>query len=117
MNIRSAVCIAALLAVSLLQPSSAEQPNPPTTSHHVQSKEASVGTTATATGTVKAIDATTGKITISHGPVAALQWPAMTMAFKATPAQMAAVHAGQKVDFAFVSKGMDATLARIAPVK
>ena len=73
--------------------------------------------TANASGTVKSVDAATGKITIAHGPVEALQWPAMTMAFKATPDQVAAVQAGQKVEFEFESKGMEATITRISPTK
>ena len=75
------------------------------------------GTAASATGTIQAVDTDSGKITIAHGPVAALKWPAMTMSFKATPEQLAAVKAGQKVDFEFVSAGMDATLTRITPAK
>jgi len=36
-----------------------------------------------AEGILKAIDTGSGKLTISHGPVAALNWPAMTMDFSA----------------------------------
>lgn len=79
--------------------------------------EAPMATTASAMGTVKSIDTASGKITIDHGAVASLQWPAMTMGFKATPDQLASVQAGQKVEFEFVSKGMDATITRISPTK
>jgi len=72
---------------------------------------------ASATGTVEAVDTAAGKITIAHGPVDALQWPAMTMAFKATPEQLASVQTGQKVQFEFESKGMDSTITQIIPVK
>ncbi len=72
---------------------------------------------ASATGSVEAVDAAAGKITIAHGAVDALQWPAMTMAFKATPEQIASVRIGQKVNFEFQSQGMDATISRIEPVK
>jgi Cu(I)/Ag(I) efflux system protein CusF len=34
-----------------------------------------------ATGTVKAVDATKGTVTLAHGPVKSLNWPAMTMTF------------------------------------
>lgn len=71
------------------------------------------GTSATATGTVDKTDATAGTITISHGPVEALNWPAMTMGFKATPEQVASVQAGQDVSFEFTSSGMDATITSI----
>ncbi|QRX81661.1 copper-binding protein [Glaciimonas sp. PAMC28666] len=38
-------------------------------------------TTHKATGTVKAIDLTKGTLTLAHGPVKSLNWPAMTMTF------------------------------------
>ncbi|MDB5992426.1 MAG: putative Co/Zn/Cd efflux system rane fusion protein [Herbaspirillum sp.] len=34
-----------------------------------------------ATGTVKAVDMSKGTVTIAHGPVKSLNWPAMTMTF------------------------------------
>jgi Cu(I)/Ag(I) efflux system protein CusF len=34
-----------------------------------------------ATGVVKSVDAGKGKVTIAHGPVKTLNWPAMTMTF------------------------------------
>ena len=70
-----------------------------------------------ATGTIESIDASAGTITITHGPVAALGWPGMTMPFKATPEQLASVQAGQKVEFEFDANGMDATLTRITAQK
>ena len=73
--------------------------------------------TASATGTVESVDAAASTITIAHGPIEALQWPAMTMGFKATPEQVASVQVGQKVQFEFESKGMDSTITQIAPVK
>ena len=74
---------------------------------------AAPGTQASATGTVESIDVANGKITIAHGPVPALKWPAMTMAFAATPDQLAAVKAGQAVEFEFVWQGTTATLTSI----
>ncbi|KAF3995981.1 copper-binding protein [Glaciimonas immobilis] len=38
-------------------------------------------TTHKATGTVKAVDIKNGKLTLVHGPVKSLNWPAMTMTF------------------------------------
>ena len=71
--------------------------------------------TASAEGTIKALEP--GKVTLAHGPVSALKWPAMTMGFKATPEQIASVQAGQKVQFEFESQGMDSTITQISPVK
>lgn len=38
-------------------------------------------TTHMAQGTVKAVNAKSGEVTIAHGPVKTLNWPAMTMNF------------------------------------
>ena len=51
------------------------------------------------TGTVNAIDKAAGKITLNHGPIPEVNWPAMTMAFKAAPAITDAAKVGDKVDF------------------
>lgn len=57
-------------------------------------------TTARGVGTVTAIDKTAGTITLDHGPIAEAKWPAMTMAFKATPtALLDTVKVGDKVAF------------------
>lgn len=50
-------------------------------------------------GKVTAIDRVAGTITLDHGPIPEAQWPAMTMAFKATPAISRAVEVGDHVAF------------------
>ena len=52
-----------------------------------------------AAGTVTAVDAATGKITLDHGPMSGLNWPAMTMGFTAKAEQLAGIKVGDKVDF------------------
>lgn len=54
---------------------------------------------ARGSGIVKKLDAKGGAITLQHGPIAALNWPAMTMAFKVEPGLLAGLKVGQKVDF------------------
>jgi Cu(I)/Ag(I) efflux system periplasmic protein CusF len=54
---------------------------------------------AKGTGTVTAVDAAAGTITLDHGPIPEAGWPAMTMAFKAGPSVTGAVKTGDKVDF------------------
>ena len=57
-------------------------------------------TTAKGAGVVSAIDKTAGTITLDHGPIAEAKWPAMTMAFKATPPSLLdTVKVGDKVAF------------------
>ena len=95
----------------------AAEPAPMASETPAMADEAAAATKASATGTVEAVDAAAGKITIAHEPVDALKWPAMTMGFKATPEQIASVQAGQKVQFEFESQGMNATITQITAVK
>ncbi|MBX3565887.1 MAG: copper-binding protein [Sphingomonas sp.] len=57
------------------------------------------------TGTVTAIDKAAGKITLDHGPIAEVGWPAMTMTFDAKPAVIAGLAVGDKVAFDVTVKG------------
>jgi Cu(I)/Ag(I) efflux system protein CusF len=50
-------------------------------------------------GKIESVDAKAGTVTIHHGPIAALGWPAMTMTFKATPEALKAAKSGQTVSF------------------
>lgn len=58
-----------------------------------------VAKTAKGKGTVTAVDAAAGAITVDHEPIPEANWPAMTMAFKATPALAQSVKVGDKVAF------------------
>ena len=69
---------------------------------------------ASASGKVEAVDITAGTVTIAHGPVDALKWPAMTMTFKAGATDISSIKQGDQVAFEFTSTGMDGTLTRIA---
>ncbi|OHC60707.1 MAG: efflux transporter periplasmic adaptor subunit [Rhodocyclales bacterium GWA2_65_19] len=56
-------------------------------------------------GTLDAIDAKAGTVTVSHGPVASLKWPAMTMDFMlANPALTAKLKPGSAVAIEFVER-------------
>jgi RND family efflux transporter MFP subunit len=58
-----------------------------------------------ADGTVDSLDAKAGTLSLSHGPVATLKWPAMTMEFKAANAALlAGLKPGQAVTFEFVER-------------
>jgi Cu(I)/Ag(I) efflux system membrane fusion protein len=59
-----------------------------------------------AEGVLDAVDAKTGALTISHEPVASLNWPRMTMEFVPSNAAVAgALKPGAKVRFEFVERG------------
>lgn len=70
-----------------------------------------------ANGTVDAVDPKDGSVSMSHGPVASLKWPAMTMEFKAAnPALLQALKPGAKVDFEFVERAPgEWVITRIKP--
>ena len=50
-------------------------------------------------GTVTAIDAVAGKVTLDHGAIPDVGWPAMKMGFSAKPETLKGVAIGDKVDF------------------
>lgn len=62
-------------------------------------------TMAKATGKVTAVDTAAGTITIDHSAIPAVNWPAMTMTFKADPKLLAGVAVGDKVAFDLALKG------------
>ena len=65
-------------------------------------------------GTVSKVDAAKGTVTINHGPVESLKWPAMSMTFKVKDKKMLdKVKQGQKVDFSFVQSGKDHTITEL----
>lgn len=64
-------------------------------------------------GKVTAIDTVAGTITLEHGPIPEARWPAMTMAFKATPAISRAVEVGDHVAFDLMLKGSSGAVTAI----
>jgi len=60
---------------------------------------------AKGTGTVTAVDANAGTVTIEHGAMPEIGWSAMTMTFRAHPALLADVHEGDKVAFELTVTG------------
>jgi len=69
-------------------------------------------------GIVKAIDTAKGTITLQHEAIAAIHWPAMTMAFKmASPDMAKSVKVGDEVQFIVRPNGMDSTVTSIKTVQ
>ncbi|RSU50986.1 copper-binding protein [Sphingomonas sp. S-NIH.Pt15_0812] len=67
-------------------------------------------------GAITAIDAKGGTVTIKHGPIPSIGWPAMTMTFKAAPpALLKGLRSGQRVAFTARAKGMAAEVTAISP--
>jgi len=94
MRLRLLAALAALIATPALAQTK-DMPNMPGMDHTA----AAAPQTGDGSGIVKAVDAKGGSITLHHGPIASLSWPAMTMTFKAAPALLTAVKPGQSVKF------------------
>ncbi|KAF0183400.1 MAG: copper-binding protein [Hyphomonadaceae bacterium] len=71
---------------------------------HRGETHAAVPQTAEGDGVVAAVNATAGTITVRHGPIAALRWPAMTMTFPVRSASMlTGVAVGARVHFTLMN--------------
>lgn len=64
-------------------------------------------------GTVQSISA--DKVTIAHGPIEAIGWPAMAMSFTAPPGIAKGVKPGTQVDFSFRQDGGSYVLTSLQP--
>ena len=70
-------------------------------------------TVYSAAGQVTAV--TDDRVTISHGPVAGLGWPAMTMTFRADePGMLHDIRVGDRVAFQFRHTGSDYPLTALS---
>ena len=76
------------------------------------------GSTHTAEGTVEKVDALAGTVSIAHGAVASLKWPAMTMEFKVKDqALLRGLKAGARIRFEFAEESSGVwALIRGAPL-
>ena len=59
-------------------------------------------------GTVKKVDAAAGTVTIAHGPIPTMKWPAMNMTFTVKDKSLLGKFSqDKKVEFEFVQQGSD----------
>lgn len=76
-------------------------------------KEAAA-TSHNAAGVVKSVDARKGTVTLAHGPVASLNWPAMTMTFKVQDAKiLESLSPGKKVEVEFFERGREHVITKV----
>jgi len=70
-----------------------------------------------AEGAVEEIDLKMGAVTLNHGAIASLKWPAMSMEFQtANPALLSSIKVGMAVKFEFVErKAGEWVITRITP--
>ncbi len=114
---RVAITVApiALLVMAALPLQAAETKNAPGVKPAVS--KATAERTHKGSGTVKGVDAKAGKINLAHGPIASLNWPAMTMDFQVKdPTVLKGVTPGERVEFDIVQAGQSQfVITRIAP--
>ena len=92
MKLRAAIVAAAVLAFTV-----------PAYAQHAGHAAAQAGAEHQASGKVTKVDRAAGRVTIAHGPVASLKWPAMTMAFEVKDkALLHRLEPGANIEFTFV---------------
>lgn len=114
MRRRCTLCVLALIGLAAL-PGAAPgqrigdtpaQPAPPDQRTHVGE------------GKVNKVDVRGGKVNLTHGPIASLGWPAMTMDFVVSNReQLAALKPGQRVRFELRPIGNKYVIGAIRPVE
>jgi Cu(I)/Ag(I) efflux system protein CusF len=66
------------------------------------------------TAVVKKVDPAGGRVTLAHGPIRSIDWPAMTMAFKVKDkALLDKLAVDKKIEFEFVQQGSDYVITSI----
>ena len=80
---------------------------------------AAASTTHRGEGSIEAMDWAHAMVTIAHGPIASLKWPAMTMDFRTEdPALLRPLKPGQKVEFEIVEGSAgEYVIVRIQPAR
>ncbi len=65
-------------------------------------------------GTVKKVDAAAGTVTIAHGPILTMKWPAMSMTFTVKDkALLGKFSQDKKVEFEFVEQGSNYVITSV----
>jgi Cu/Ag efflux protein CusF len=76
--------------------------------------DAKQGTTASGTGTVTAVNVASRKVTLDHGPIPKVKYPAMKMEFPVAPSvDLSKVKTGDKVNFTLSGSGNSYTVQSI----
>ena len=103
-----------LLAAVLAGPAFAQMKGMDMKDMDMKSDKKGMSQTHKGSGTVSKVDAQKGSVTIAHGPVQSMNWPSMTMTFKAKDkAMLDKVKPGAKVEFSFVQSGKDYIVTEI----
>ena len=97
--LRSLITPIALLAAAC-SPPAIQEPATTDAGMNMETPAPAAAGPITSTGTVTQVDAAAGTITINHGAIEAVSWPAMTMQFTAeNPAILQGIAVGDSVSF------------------
>ena len=98
-------------------PASAESTPAPDSTASTMPMSPTAPVSASARGIVDSVDVAGKSLVISHEAVASLDWPPMTMTFKAPAIDLGTLKKGDHIQFDFDSVGMDGTVTRLERVK
>ena len=114
---KSFVCLAILVFAALVSPAEVRaQGMQPNMKQMPGMGDAKQGATASATGTVIAVNIADRKITFNHGPISEIKWPAMKMEFPVGPSvDLSKVKVGDKVRFTVSGSGNSYTVQSVSP--
>ena len=119
---KHALILSAGLAIGLAacgqktEPAPVEAPAPaPATARDMAAAPAEAVKSGVGSGVITAVDAAAGSVTIDHGPIPGVGWPAMTMNFKAAPAVVEKARVGERVQFDVTVRGRESEVTAIRP--
>ena len=93
----------------------ADAPAKPAAATDMTSMDISAATKAgSGSGKITELDKAGGRVTIDHGPIPEVGWPAMTMGFKADPKMLDGFAVGDQVDFTLSFKGNEGMVTAIS---
>lgn len=87
----------------------------PATAPAAVAPPAAIASTAYGAGVITAVDPGAGTITIDHEPIRAVNWPAMTMSFKASHAVIREAAVGDRIQFDLTVRGAAGEVTAIYP--
>ncbi len=115
---RTLISLAGLTVAALALASCGQQADPAPVGPAVTAKarvHAVTAGSAAGAGVITAIDPGAGTVTISHEPIKALNWPAMTMSFRTGPAVLREAAVGDRIQFDLTVRGGAGEVTAIYP--
>ena len=111
----NAIRSAGALALALLLAACGEKQNATPEVANVAGGQTSDATAEVYSGTGTIESVAGNKVTIAHGPIEGIGWPAMTMTFTAPPSLAEGIKVGSQVDFSFRQDGGSYVLTLLRP--